>query len=332
MKSPLPSSLIDTRFFVLCLALLLCLPGTCQRAYAQDESSATEVPQTRENAWWTGPMMANSAETLPPGHMLLEPYLYDVTSRGVDSFGSRTYINYGVANKFTMGIIPVFGYNRVSGAPNSSGIQVGDITLQAQYRLRQFHEGSWLPTVAIQLQETFPSGKYDRLGDRPADGLGTGAYTTTIGLNTQTYLWMPNGRILRVRFNISFSFSSSADVEGVSVYGTDASFRGHARPGNNAFANASFEYSLTRRWVLALDVIYNHNSSTHVGGQEFASNDPFPPDTPLGARSNRYIGFAPAVEYNWSPNIGLLLGVRVIPSGNRTSSSVTPAIALNYVH
>ncbi|QNK02516.1 transporter [Dyella telluris] len=331
MKCTPPSSPLAPRLFVLWLAFLLCLPGACQRTYAQDVA-ATAAPQSREDAWWTGPMMANSAETLPPGHILLEPYLYDVTSKGSDSFGSRTYMNYGVANNFTMGIIPVFGYNRVSGGPNSSGVQVGDITVQAQYRLRQFHEGSWLPSVAIQLQQSFPSGKYDQLGNRPADGLGTGAYTTTIGINTQTYLWMPNGRILRVRFNVSASFSSRTEVEGVSVYGTDANFRGHARPGDNVFANASLEYSLTRRWVLALDLLYNHNSSTHVSGQEYANGDPFPPDATLGAKSNRYIGFAPAVEYNWSPNIGLLVGVRIIPSGNRTSSSITPAIALNYVH
>jgi len=326
------SSLFDPRPFVLCLTLLLSFALGCGRAHAQDESSATEVPQTRDNAWWTGPMLANSAETLPPGHLLLEPYLYDITSRGVDSFGSRTYINYGLANNFTVGIIPVFGYNRVSGAPNSSGVQVGDVTLQAQYRLRQFQEGSWLPTVAIQLQETFPSGKYDRLGNHAADGLGSGVYTTLLAINTQTYLWMPNGRILRVRFNVSYSVSSRADVQGVSVYGTDAGFRGNARPGDSTFADASFEYSVSRNWVLALDLIYGHNSSTRVSGQEYASGDPFPPVAPLGSRSNRYIGFAPAVEYNWSPNIGLLLGVRVIPSGNRTNSSVTPAIALNYVH
>nr|WP_199046648.1 transporter [Dyella sp. ASV24] len=332
MTRHLPAPLIDPHVFVRCLTLLLCLAGAWQPAYAQDESSSQEVPQTRDDAWWTGPMMANSAETLPPGHALLEPYLYDVASRGSDAFGSRTYMNYGVANNFTMGIIPVFGYTRVSNGPNSSGVQVGDITLQAQYRLRQFHEGSWLPTVAINVQETFPSGPYDRLGNRPADGIGSGAYTTTIGLDTQTYLWMPNGRILRVRFNVSASFSARTDVEGVSVYGTDANFRGHARPGNNVFANASGEYSLTRNWVLALDVIYSHNSSTRVSGQEYANSDPFPPDPALGAKSNRYIGFAPAVEYNWSPNIGLLLGVRIIPSGNRTTSSITPAIALNYVH
>jgi hypothetical protein len=289
-------------------------------------------PETREDAWWTGPMLANSSETLPVGHLLAEPYIYDVMSHGSDSFGSRTYLNYGLANNFTVGVIPVFGYNRVSGGPNSDGVQVGDITLQAQYRLRQFHEGSWLPTIAIQLQETFPTGKYDNLGNRPADGLGGGVYTTNIGINSQTYLWLPNGRILRLRFNVSFAFSNRANIDGVSVYGTDAAFRGHARPGNNAFTDASLEYSLTRHWVLALDLTYSHNGSTQVSGQEFVSSDPLPPDTHLGSASNSTFGFAPALEYNWSSSIGLLLGVRVIPASHRTPSSVTPAIALNYVH
>ena len=43
-------------------------------------------------------------------------------------------------------------------------------------------------------------------------------------------------------------------------------------------------------------------------------------------------GYAPAVEYSWTPNIGVLLGVRVIPGGHNVTRSVTPAIAINYVH
>ena len=34
MKRHLPSPLLDPRFFVLCLALLLSLPVSCERAYA----------------------------------------------------------------------------------------------------------------------------------------------------------------------------------------------------------------------------------------------------------------------------------------------------------
>ncbi|WP_243047562.1 hypothetical protein [Dyella sp. RRB7] len=46
----------------------------------------------------------------------------------------------------------------------------------------------------------------------------------------------------------------------------------------------------------------------------------------------RTLGFAPAIEYSWTPHIGLLLGVQVIPATHRVPSSITPAIALNCVH
>ena len=40
---------------------------------------------------------------------------------------------------------------------------------------------------------------------------------------------------------------------------------------------------------------------------------------------------APAVEYNWNANIGLLLGMRVIPRTRNDAATVTPALALNMV-
>ena len=113
--------------------------------------------------------------------------LYDVISKGsydssgvrhsaphINGFGSLTYVNYGLANKFTVGLIPVFGYNQVSQGLDSSGIGAGDLTVQAQYRLHLFHEGSWVPTTSFALQETFPTGKYDSLGIRASAGIGSG--------------------------------------------------------------------------------------------------------------------------------------------------------------
>src|SRR5205807_1458310 len=133
----------------------------------------------------------------------------------------------------------------------SSGLGLGDIGVQAQFRLTQFHPGRRIPTTAIQVQETFPTGKHDRLGSRPSDGLGSGAYATTLALNSQTYFWLQNGRILRMRLNTSETFSSGVRLEDVSVYGTGTGFRGHAEPGRSFLANAAWEYSLTRSWVLA---------------------------------------------------------------------------------
>jgi hypothetical protein len=43
------------------------------------------------------------------------------------------------------------------------------------------------------------------------------------------------------------------------------------------------------------------------------------------------LGFAPAVEYNFSSRIGVLFGVRIIRIGSNTSSTITPALAINMV-
>ena len=40
---------------------------------------------------------------------------------------------------------------------------------------------------------------------RPADGFGAGTYSTNVGLYSQYFFWMPNGRILRTRLDVSYS-------------------------------------------------------------------------------------------------------------------------------
>ena len=208
--------------------------------------------QSLDDAWWTGPMIAPSPGALSPGHFLIEPYFYDVRAGRANSYGTLTYILYGLVDGLTLGASPTAGFNTLGGAPSSSGVGLGDVSGIVQKRLTQFHPGSWFPATAFNLTETFPTGRYDRLGARTNDGFGSGVYTTTLSLYTQTYFWVPNGRILRMRLNVSQAFSTTAAVQGVSVYGTDAAFRGTAEPGAASVADLSWEYSLTRSWVLAL--------------------------------------------------------------------------------
>ena len=232
-------------------------------------------------------------------------------------------------NRFTVGLIPTFGYNEVSNGPSSAGVGAGDLTAQAQYRLTQFREGTWVPTTSVAVQETLPTGKYDRLGDRLSDGFGAGSYTTTVAFYSQTYFWLPNGRILRMRFNVLPAFSRSVKIEDVSVYGTEAGFRGHAKPGSSLFVDAAWEYSVTRRWVLALDATYRYQSNTPVTGYNIAD----PTQTiRLNSGVSEAFGLAPAIEYNWNRMLGVLLGTRLIPVGRNTAATITPAIAINFVH
>jgi hypothetical protein len=301
----------------------------CPASALAEDASPPSMPaqQALEDAWWTGPMLASGAGTLPQGRWLIEPYLFNVHSKGGDTQGSLTYVLYGLTDRITVGAIPTFSYNQVDGARNSSHIGVGDLTLQGQYRLTQFRKGRWVPTTSIVLQETLPTGTYDRLDGRAANGFGGGAYATTVGYYAQTYHWAPNGRIVRLRLNTSATLSRATKVRDDSVYGTPAGFRGRAKPGASFLVDAAMEYSATRNWVLALDLVYRHDEPTKVSGVG--------PDGGLVRYdTGTHDGFAvaPAVEYNFSPTVGVLVGMRVIPATGGRRSSVTPAVALNMVY
>ncbi|HWM71284.1 MAG TPA: transporter [Steroidobacteraceae bacterium] len=304
-------------------------------ADAPVESSVSR--QSRDDAWWTGPLLAASPGTLTPGHFLIEPYIFDGIPQGhydndgnrhtgphSNNFGSQSYILYGLTDKVGIGLIPRFGFNDMSEGRDSSKVGVGDLTLQAQYGLTHFEEGSWIPTTAFVVQETLPIGKYDRLGDRPADGLGAGAYSTNLALYSQYFFWMPNGRILRTRFDVSYQISGSTSVRDVSVYGTQDGFRGRARPGNVTVVNAAWEYSVTRNWVLALDVVYEHDSNTHVSG--------FAPDpVQLNSGPGHTWSLAPAIEYNFNSRVGVIAGAKLTTSGRNATAVIIPVAAVNIV-
>lgn len=315
----------------------LCGASVCGLAQAADES--------REDAWWTGPLLAASAATMPAGHVLFEPYLYDVMSTGrLDSggghhaiagehdLGSLSYLIYSLTDRFAVGMIPRFGYNEPAGADNSSQVGIGDLTLQAQYGITSFTDGHRMPAISVVLQETLPTGRYDRL-TRSTDGLGSGVYSTALSVYSQTYLWMPNGRILRARLDLTYQVSAAAGVQDASVYGTAAGFRGRVYPGDAATVDLAAEYSLTRSWVLAMDLVYQHADSTRVAGSQ-----PQLPGTGIlmnfeqASGSSASLGFAPAVEYSWSSRAGVIAGVRIIPTGRNVTTSITPAVAINLVY
>jgi hypothetical protein len=274
-------------------------------------------------------MLANTAASAPAGHGLVEVYFFDATTAHSNAPGTFAYLLYGVTDKFSVGLNPTAEFNSVSGTPGNSGSGTGDTVLLAQYGLSTFDPSSWIPTTAISLQETLPTGRYDRLGTRSSNGMGAGAYTTTLALYAQTYFWLPNGRILRARLNVSRPlYSSRVTLEDASVYGTADGFRGHAMLGSGVAIDTSWEYSLTQRWVLAMDLIFHHGDAARINGSGPAG----PAPVLFNTGSSDTFGFAPAIEYSWGPQIGVLLGTRIIPASHNTTASVTPAVAINYVY
>src|SRR5437879_3725672 len=178
--------------------------------------------------------------------------------------GSLTYVLYGLVDRVSVGLLPRFGFKAASQGQSSSGIGVGDLGLQGQYRLTQFQEGHWLPTISLVAGETLPTGRYDRLDAHPSDGFGAGAHTTTLSVYSQSYFWMRTGRILRARLDLSYSRADRVALEGVSVYGTPAGFRGYAWPGDSFTADSAWEYSLTRKDRKSTRLNSSHRCSSYA--------------------------------------------------------------------
>ena len=114
------------------LTLFLPIPHIAIADTSENLSSSRQSP---DDAWWTGPLLAASPATLPQGHFLIEPYIFDsiVDERFNSSskrysvplendFGSQTYILYGLLDSTTIGIIPRFGYRELSQATVAPGL------------------------------------------------------------------------------------------------------------------------------------------------------------------------------------------------------------------
>ncbi|MGH8201302.1 MAG: transporter [Steroidobacteraceae bacterium] len=330
------------RALVLQTALFAMSIGMSALAGATSESGV--APQEPlDEAWWTGPLLAPNASTLPQGHWLFEPYFYDVMTYGrydrngslrstsaAHDIGSQSYIEYGLVDRLTLGLIPRFGLHESSAGQDSAGAAIGDTTLQGAFGLTRFSPGSWLPSTSIVIGETFPTGKYDRLNGQTNGALGSGAYSTTVSFYSQTYFWMPNGRILRSRLDLSYQVYRWAQVHDLSVYGTTDGFGGRARPGPAFVGTLSFEYSVSQQWVLANDFDWEHDGNARVAGGYLLTTTgggPYVQDS--GSDDIFYL--APAVEYNSSARMGVIAGARIAVAGRNVGATVTPVVAINMV-
>ena len=305
-----------------------------------DTETAAPSRESLEDAWWTGPLLASNARLACPGHGGVEPYLSDVITDGrYDAAGHRraaarshsveseVYLGYGLYDGVAVGLLTRLAYVEPAGAPNSSSPGLGDLDLRLQAALTTFHEGRWVPDTAILLTETLPTGRYDRL-ERPSDGLGSGVVTTALSWLSQDYLWLRNGRIIRIRLAVTYSLSGSASLQDASTYGTTLGFRGHVHPGESATVDSAAEYSLTRQWVIATDLVYQHTGGTYITGVHETLRAGFG-SVAFPSRARERFTIAPALEFNWSRAVGVIMGAQLSLAGRNAPASVTPMVAVN---
>lgn len=113
------------------------------------------------------------------------------------------------------------------------------------------------------------------------------------------------------------------------MYGTGPGFRGDASLGDGYSINLAGEYSVTRNWVLALDVFRQYSDGTRVRG--YVTEDGERREVRRDIGSSWRLGVAPAIEYNFSGTVGVIVGARWFAAGRNADASITPVAAINLV-
>ena len=297
---------------------------------------AQETVDAASQQWFTGSLYAVSPALSQAGALAIEPYAitsfntgrYDADGHhhgpdgGTDPAVLLTVVKYGLTNKLTIATTPSVTHSW--NAAQGTGTGFGDLPIELEYRLRDTVIATGAPSITGSIGLRLPTGRFDHLRN-PLNAHGSGAWTLKAGLLAQSLFNTGSGHAMRVRLYGSVAMPvARISVHDVSVYGTVDGFAGRVMPGPSAEIGMSVGYGLTQRWVLALDLLYDNAAGFRLDGTRGDG-------TRLQQRSPSSSSFAvaPAVEYSWSANAGIIAGVAFSGAGSNTSSFIAPQIAVS---
>jgi hypothetical protein len=307
-------------------------------SFAQAQEPVVQTSQVLSDQWFTGPLEASSPALPKAGMIAIEPY--EVVQFNTGSFNANgthvtgshqarteslsSLFEYAITDRLSIQTFPTLNY-AWNDQNTSRGILASDLPIELKYRFVNQVVNTPIPSATLNLGVDFPTGQYQKLGTG-LDSTGSGAYYATQGGTLQWLFNTPGDHPLRIR--VWGSIAEPLDnptVRDISSYGTPPGFRGTAKPGLNGTVGISPEYGLSQRWVLAADILNSYSGGPSVSG--FTGTG----FVNLRSGSSDSWAVAPAVEYNWSPNYGIIAGVLFNFAGHNASSYVAPQIALNMV-
>ena len=324
--------LLKLFLFLLC-AVLLFVSLLCEASPDTKSDASPPAP------WFSGPLLAPSGHTTPPGNLNFEPYLFYTDNLGIytnvwqkaprkinAATVNPTFIAYyGLSSHFDISTsIPyLFNYDDQNSANN-----IGDVGLTLSYQAMNEIPGTWHPDLKLMFQETFPTGDYRNLDPalEGADSTGAGSYQTALGLVIQK-LWNFSGHFFRARLSITYTIPADTELRGVNAYGGATNTNGTINLGNEFTSILGLEYTLTQHWVPALDISFNNSARNIFSGflgssdGKLASISELPTDI---------LSLAPAIEYNFNANMGIIAGVWFSVTGKSANQFVSGVIAFNY--
>ncbi len=304
---------------------------------------ADTAPQTPPiTAWFTGPLLCPSYSAVPAGSYNIEPYIFVNTIGGnYDSSWTRvstqTLISayysilaqIGLTSYFNVSITPQFFYQSLG--PSSSA-NIGDLPVEAYFIVLNEDLNGIRPGITIGLKASVPLGRYKNLspGDASTQAVGSGSWKPAMSFVIGKQIHIKDIHFLTLRAYFNSQFQNRFNVDGFHAYGGGYETKGQITLGAQFTTIASFEYSFSRHGVFALDIQYQHNNKSSFKGNAGYTDPIFrkllPPSN---APSSEQLSLAPALEYNFNANVGLIAGVWFTVAGRNAQAFITPTCALN---
>ena len=320
------------------LATLFTLTLTARESF--DDYLFQGEPSTAPEPWFTGPILTPSGHVVPEGHQNYEPYIYwsEAKARYNANWKSESHptftdilyqvtMQFGVLPNGEFDMVPQFVYNKNQG---EHMWRVSDLPLVLAFQLLYDERDSWYPGIKLRFGANLPLGKYDHLNpDRlETDVGGVGTWAPSVGIVLTRLHHITGAQFLSWRLFFSYNFGTPVNVKGLSVFGGVPTVQGikgtqgTVHPGNVFLFLGGFEYSLTQRWALALDIQYQHNNKTRFSGYSPLNIKP-------GGPSKELFALAPAIEYNWSSKLGIIAGPWFTVTGRNTQNFISYVVAVN---
>lgn len=295
---------------------------------------------TGAGPWYTGPLLAPSGHTIPRGHTNFEFYAIDNYTTGhFDENGNLTrtplfrtsvanpIITHGFTDWMDVQVVVPYVWNSTLGRHYN---RVADVSATIGLQVLEQKKHHWIPDLRFAVQEIFPTGRFEFLNPAAAgtDSTGLGAYGTQLALNFQHLTEFKNNHFLRTRLSLTRLYTGPVKVHGLNSFGGTENTIGTINTDEENDADLAFEFSITPHWVAVMEGYVSAGQATRFEGLIDASDLGGPPVT---IASGAYFeeALAPAIEYNFNANIGLIAGVWFPIKSKNLPDYIAYMVALN---
>jgi hypothetical protein len=314
-------------------------PAEIQQELIEDEAlfkRATEM----FNPWYTGPLITPSATMTAPGYGNIQPYVF-VTSEWATYNNNRksrslpsTKVTHNPQFAAVFGITNTMDISVVAQASENwqfdkSGGGYSDMNAKVGWPITR--QSLNFPAIKFSVSQTFPTGRYQKLNSNGFNlsSTGGGVWATQFGLAISKVMMWSYKHPVNARFYTGYTVSVPSTVRGFNAYGGGFGTRAKVKPGNAFIADLGLEFSLTQRWLISNDIVYSFQQSTHFSGNPGTTATGAPAS--LGGPYNDSLSLAPALEYSFSPNLGILGGCWFTVYGKNSPVFASGIITMSWV-